>query len=53
MSHSRYARKGDPVRVGVLATIAVLATFSSAFAQSDSTPKWDWFLGYQWMHPGI
>jgi outer membrane protein OmpA-like peptidoglycan-associated protein len=53
MSLSRYARKGDPVRVGVLATIAILATFGSAFAQSDSTPKWDWFLGYQWMHPGI
>lgn len=53
MSLSRYARKGDPVRVGVLATIAILATCSSAFAQSDSTPKWDWFLGYQWMHPGI
>ncbi len=53
MSLSRYARKGDPVRVGDLATIAILATFGSAFAQSDSTPKWDWFLGYQWMHPGI
>ncbi len=53
MSLHRYALNGGPVRVGVLATIAILATVSSAFAQSDSTPKWDWFLGYQWMHPGI
>src|SRR3981081_4226778 len=23
------------------------------FAQSDSNPKWDLFVGYQWLHPGI
>jgi len=25
---------------------------SPAFAQSDSNPKWDLFVGYQWIHPG-
>jgi hypothetical protein len=25
---------------------------SPALAQSDSNPKWDLFLGYQWLHPG-
>ncbi len=34
--------------------VAALLLFSgSAFAQSDSNPKWDWFIGYQWAHPGI
>jgi len=29
------------------------ALFSSpAFAQADATPKWDVFVGYQWLHPG-
>ena len=50
---SSYARKGGLVRVGFFAILAILAVSSSAFAQTDSTPKWDWFLGYQWMHPGI
>ena len=31
---------------------AVFLVSSPAFAQSDSTPKWDLFLGYQWLHPG-
>ena len=50
---SRCASKGGPVRVVVFAILAILAISSSAFAQTDSTPKWDWFLGYQWMHPGM
>jgi len=24
-----------------------------ALAQDDETPKYDWFVGYQWLHPGI
>jgi len=50
---SRCASKSGPVRVVVFAILAILAISSSAFAQTDSTPKWDWFLGYQWMHPGM
>ena len=37
---------------GVSAVIAVVLISSSAFAQSDSTPKWDAFVGYQYLYPG-
>lgn len=53
MSLNNYARNVGPVRIGVFALLAILAISGSAFAQSDSTPKWDWFLGYQWLHPGV
>jgi len=46
------AQKGGQERACVLAILAILAISTSAFAQNDSNPKWDWFLGYQWMHPG-
>jgi len=32
---------------------AVLLMVSGATAQDNSTPKYDIFLGYQWVHPGI
>jgi outer membrane protein OmpA-like peptidoglycan-associated protein len=32
--------------------LAVILISSSAVAQSDSNPKWDLFVGYQWLHPG-
>jgi outer membrane protein OmpA-like peptidoglycan-associated protein len=32
--------------------LAVSLISSSAIAQSDSNPKWDLFVGYQWLHPG-
>ena len=32
--------------------VAVLLISSFAFGQSDSTPKWDFFAGYQYQHPG-
>jgi outer membrane protein OmpA-like peptidoglycan-associated protein len=35
------------------ALIAVVLIAASSFAQSDSNPKWDVFVGYQYMHPGI
>jgi outer membrane protein OmpA-like peptidoglycan-associated protein len=38
--------------IGLLVSFAFLLICSSAVAQSDSTPKWDWFVGYQWLHPG-
>ena len=40
------------VLIGLLALFAVSLISSSAFAQSDSNPKWDLFAGYQWIHPG-
>jgi hypothetical protein len=38
--------------IGLLILIAVSVFSISAFAQSDSNPKWDLFVGYQWLHPG-
>lgn len=32
---------------------AVFFSSSTAAAQDDSSPKYDIFLGYQWVHPGI
>jgi hypothetical protein len=45
------------LRLGRLATIGLISALmllvcSSAVAQSDSNPKWDLFVGYQWLHPG-
>jgi outer membrane protein OmpA-like peptidoglycan-associated protein len=31
---------------------AIMLLVSSAFAQSDSNPKWDLFAGYQYLNPG-
>lgn len=48
-----YLNKGRVVIFGLLFTLAVSLLSSPAFAQSDSTPpKWDLFVGYQWLHPG-
>lgn len=33
-------------------TAAMIAFSASASAQNDSFPKYDVYLGYQWMHPG-
>jgi hypothetical protein len=40
------------VVIGLFIVLAVSLISSSAFAQSDSNPKWDLFVGYQWLHPG-
>jgi outer membrane protein OmpA-like peptidoglycan-associated protein len=40
------------VIVGLLVVLGVLLLSSPALAQSDSNPKWDLFVGYQWLHPG-
>ncbi len=37
----------------VLASLTVLVTAGPAAAQNESTPKWDIFAGYQWLHPNI
>ena len=34
----------------VLLSVSLIS--SPALAQSDSNPKWDVFVGYQWLHPG-
>lgn len=36
----------------VSAVIAIIMISGAAFAQSDSTPKWDLFAGYQYLNPG-
>jgi outer membrane protein OmpA-like peptidoglycan-associated protein len=38
--------------IGLLVLLAVSLVCSPAFAQSDSNPQWDLFVGYQWLHPG-
>ncbi len=40
------------VVIGLLVVLSVALISSPAHAQSDSTPKWDVFAGYQWLHPG-
>jgi outer membrane protein OmpA-like peptidoglycan-associated protein len=39
------------IAAGLSLLCAVLIS-SPAFAQADATPKWDIFVGYQWLHPG-
>ncbi len=34
-----------------LASVCLIS--ATAVAQDDATPKWDLFVGYQWLHPGI
>ena len=53
MSLGSCASKGRLVGAAVLMILAIFAISSSAFAQDQSNPKWDWFIGYQWMHPGV
>jgi len=38
--------------IGLLVVLAVSLISLPAFAQSDNNPKWDLFVGYQWLHPG-
>jgi len=40
------------VVIGLCVVAGMSLISSSAFAQSDSNPKWDLFAGYQWLHPG-
>ena len=37
---------------GLPVLFAVILVSASALAQSDSTPKWDLFAGYQYLNPG-
>lgn len=38
--------------VGVSAFISLVLFCASALGQTDSSPKYDWFIGYQWLNPG-
>jgi outer membrane protein OmpA-like peptidoglycan-associated protein len=51
MSFSGCSKTGRVV-AGLLAVLAVALLASPLQAQSDSNPKWDIFVGYQWLHPG-
>ena len=45
-------RKHRPAVAVLFAVLALGLISSAAFAQSDSNPKWDLFVGYQFLHPG-
>jgi outer membrane protein OmpA-like peptidoglycan-associated protein len=50
------ARNSRPARLVLVSCLCILAAMIglsiSASAQSDSNPKYDIFVGYQWLHPG-
>ena len=46
-------RAARAVISSVLLMFATVVVSTPVFAQSDSNPKWDLFVGYQWLHPGI
>jgi len=46
------ARKVCASVVGISVFLALALIPTSVFAQSDSTPEWDLFIGYQYLNPG-
>ena len=52
MSPRCKSRLGRASGASFLAIIALMLTVNSAFAQSDSNPTWDLFVGYQYLNPG-
>jgi hypothetical protein len=48
----RYRFSQGRVMIGLSVVLALSLLSSAAFAQSDANPKWDLFVGYQWLHPG-
>src|SRR5258708_2869085 len=53
MLPSPQLRAARAVISSVLLMFATILVSTPVFAQSDSNPKWDLFVGYQWLHPGI
>jgi len=53
MSLNCHTRATRPLAVGLVTLLALILMSGLAVAQSDSNPKWDVFVGYQYMHPGI
>ncbi len=52
MTISRTTRAHRTAAALVFAVMSMVIISGTALAQSDSTPKWDLFAGYQWLHPG-
>jgi outer membrane protein OmpA-like peptidoglycan-associated protein len=52
MSSRPKPRISLPSLSGLFLMFALVLVSSLAVAQSDSNPKWDLFVGYQWLHPG-
>jgi outer membrane protein OmpA-like peptidoglycan-associated protein len=46
------SRRNRQLTAVLFATFVVVLMSATAWSQSDSTPKWDVFAGYQWTHPG-
>jgi len=53
MSPCPKLRAAPAVISSLLLMFATTLVSTAVFAQSDSNPKWDLFVGYQWLHPGI
>ena len=49
---TRFSSRNGVTLIGLLSLLSLSLIASPAFAQSDSNPKWDLFVGYQWSHPG-
>ncbi len=49
MVFNSFKRTCHTLLVGMAVLIAVVVISASAFAQSDSNPKWDVFAGYQYL----
>jgi len=52
MAHFYNTRLSRQFGAGLVLAIAAIFAVSTASAQSDTTPKWDVFVGYQYLHPG-
>ena len=52
MTLNNTPRASRPFLAGLTVVIAAVLISSTAFAQSDSNPKWDAFVGYQYLYPG-
>lgn len=58
-SHQPYRRCATFALVLALVLIAIpallnaqTASKASTFQSDDAVPKWEWFIGYQWLNPG-
>jgi len=47
-----FSRGRSAAALLVVVGLAISFSSISASAQSDANPKWDLFVGYQWLHPG-
>ena len=52
MASRSFSRAGRVVLACAAAFLCAIVVPNPASAQSDATPKWDLFAGYQWLNPG-